>query len=338
MTIRTKARSQPIRNPQSSRRPHWELNLRTVVKIAWIAIALCMGTNNWIQVESFEKQALAVVQQMPAFDLDAELPKLPFADWFKQVTGPQAGVVWQLAECGERKTAPDKEEQDLSACVEASAVLPSGAKLIVGITVGTFKKGLNGKPTFFGAVINSKDQLYQILRLRDLPRMLRAPEEKTVNPLARKSSMNPVKLPRIRSDQKLNIILPYFANLSLSSPSMISMPGALGDIEAPPPPLILQQKPQKVLEGVVRGNAIIKVKPLHPESAKKMNAYGPVEVRIIISQEGTVIEAEAISGHLALRSAAVEAARKWVFKPTTVNGMPVKVESMLTFVFTRSGQ
>ncbi len=88
----------------------------------------------------------------------------------------------------------------------------------------------------------------------------------------------------------------------------------------------------------MRGNAIIKVKPLHPESAKKMNAYGPVEVRIIISQEGTVIEAEAISGHLALRSAAVEAARKWVFKPTTVNGMPVKVESMLTFVFTRSGQ
>jgi TonB family protein len=308
------------------------------MKVAAIAIALCMGMNNWIQVESFEKQAFAIVQQMPAFDLDAELPKLPFADWFKQVTGPQAGVVWQLAECGERNTALDKEEQGLSACVEASAVLPGGVKLVVGIAVGTFKKGLNGKPTFFGAVIESKDRLYQVLRLRDLPLMLRAPEEKTVNPLARESSMNPIKLPGIRSDQKLSLLSPYFANPSLPSPSMISMPGALGESEAPPPPPILQQKPQKVLEGVVRGNAINKVKPLHPESAKKMNAYGPVEVRIIISQEGNVIEATAISGHLALRSAAVEAARKWVFKPTTVNDMPVKVESILTFVFTRSGQ
>ncbi len=308
------------------------------MKIAAIAIALCMLVNIGIQVASFEKQAVAVVQQTLAFDLDAELPKLPFADWFKQIAGPQAGMVWQLAECGERNTALDKEGQGLSACVEASAVLPSGVKLVVGIAVGTFKKGLNGKPTFFGAVIESKDRLYQVLRLRDLPRMLRAPEEKTVNPLARKSSMNPIKLPGIRSDQKLSLLSPYFANPSLPSPSMISMPGNLGEIEAPPPPPILQQKPQKVLEGVVRGNAIIKVKPLHPESAKKMNAYGPVEVRIIISQEGTVIEAEAISGHLALRSAAVEAARKWVFKPTTVNGMPVKVESMLTFVFTRSGQ
>src|SRR6266508_2394010 len=152
------------------------------MKVAAIAIALCMGMNNWIQVASFEKQAFAIVQQMPAFDLDAELPKLPFADWFKQIAGPQSGVVWQLAECGERNTALDKEEQGLSACVEASAVLPGGVKLVVGIAVGTFKKGLNGKPTFFGAVIESKDRLYQVLRLRDLPRMLRAPEEKTVNP------------------------------------------------------------------------------------------------------------------------------------------------------------
>jgi len=297
-----------------------------------------MWMNNGIQVVSFEKQAFAVVQQMPAFDLDAELPKLPFADWFKQIAGPRAGVVWQLAECGERHTALDKEEQGLSACVEASAVLPGGVKLVVGIAVGTFKKGLNGKPTFFGAVIESKDRLYRVLRLRDLPRMLMAPEEKTVNPLARKSSMNPVKLPRIRSDQKLSVLSPYFANPSPPYPSMISMPGNLGEIEAPPPPPILQQKLQKVLECVVRGNAINKVKPLHPESAKKMNAYGPVEVRIIISQDGNVIEATAISGHRALRGAAIEAARKWVFKPTTVNGVPVKVESMLTFVFTRSGQ
>jgi hypothetical protein len=61
-------------------------------------------------------------------------------------------------------------------------------------------------------------------------------------------------------------------------------------------------------------------------------------VRIIISPEGKVIEAEAISGHIALRTAAVEAARMWVFKPTTIDGVPVNTESILTFVFARGSK
>jgi len=313
------------------------------MKIATIAMAipLSMGMNTGLQATSFERQAVAVVMQMLAFDLDTELPKLPFANWFKQIAGPQAGVVWQLAECGERNNALDKEGKDLLACVEANATLPSGTKMVVAITVGSFKKGLNGKSTFFGGVVESKDHLYQVLRLRDLPRMLRAPEEmlrspeyKTVEPLAGISSLNPTELPGIKSDQTINLLPHSAVNLPLPSPRS-SLPGNPDENMLPHPPPILQQK---LLEGVVRGNAINKVMPLYPESAKKMNASGPVEVQIIISQEGYVIAATAISGHLALRSAAVEAARKWVFKPTTVDGMPVKVESTLTFVFTRSGQ
>jgi len=67
-----------------------------------------------------------------------------------------------------------------------------------------------------------------------------------------------------------------------------------------------------------------------------MNATGTVEVEITISEAGLVIEAKAISGHLALRSAAVDAARKWVFKPPMLNGKPIKVKSVLTFVFVPS--
>jgi TonB family protein len=67
-----------------------------------------------------------------------------------------------------------------------------------------------------------------------------------------------------------------------------------------------------------------------------MKATGPVEVEITISEVGLVIEAKAISGHLALRSAAVEAARKWVFKPAMLNGKPIRVKSVLTFVFAPS--
>ena len=91
---------------------------------------------------------------------------------------------------------------------------------------------------------------------------------------------------------------------------------------------------RKVSEGVVRGNAIVKAAAVYPASAKKMQAAGSVQVQVTISEEGRVIEATTVNGHPLLRSAAVDAARKWVFKPTMLNGIPVKVQSTLTFVFT----
>lgn len=47
-----------------------------------------------------------------------------------------------------------------------------------------------------------------------------------------------------------------------------------------------------------------------------------------------MIETNVISGHLLLRDAAVEAARQWQFRPTELQGKPVKVRGVLTFNFT----
>jgi TonB family protein len=65
---------------------------------------------------------------------------------------------------------------------------------------------------------------------------------------------------------------------------------------------------------------------------------GKVEVRIVISEGEQVIEATASSGHPALRVAAVDAAREWVYKPTMFNGVPTKVETVLTFTFAPGSQ
>jgi len=47
-----------------------------------------------------------------------------------------------------------------------------------------------------------------------------------------------------------------------------------------------------------------------------------------------VIEAQVVSGHPLLRDAALQAARQWVFKPTELSGVAVKVQGVLTFNFT----
>src|SRR5215510_5841361 len=82
-----------------------------------------------------------------------------------------------------------------------------------------------------------------------------------------------------------------------------------------------------------QGKPIKKVQPRYPADAKAAGVSGAVSVRVLISEEGKVIEAEAVSGHQLLREAAVEAAKQWVFSPSKRSGVPVKVKGIITFHF-----
>ena len=81
------------------------------------------------------------------------------------------------------------------------------------------------------------------------------------------------------------------------------------------------------------GNALKKVAPAYPPEARGAHVSGKVTVQVTISEEGRVIEAIAIGGPELLRDAAVQAAKQWVFKPTKLDGAPVKVRGILTFNF-----
>src|SRR6266498_3994766 len=291
------------------------------------------------QTSSFEKQTISSTQEMSASDLDEALPNRPFANWFSEVIGPKAGVVWQLTECGEQIEAG----KDLPACAEVNASLPGGRKVFVAISVGTFKKGLTGKPSFFRAVIEQNERFYQVRRLSDLPERLRAPE----GPSTTGAKKRIIDLPTIKMDSAWIITpLRYLGPMFASLPPVNDGPSLAEEPPAPPPPPSTPsttstpstQDIEKIPENESQSRAITKVKPVYPPTAKKMKATGTVEVEITISEAGLVIEATAISGHLALRSAAVEAARKWVFKPAILNGAPVRVKSVLTFVFAHSAQ
>src|SRR5215471_10672178 len=78
-----------------------------------LALWLCGSVASSTQTDSFEKQALSLVRAMPASALDAELPGRSFASWFEEITGPKAGLIWQLTECGEQIVAQDKTGQDM---------------------------------------------------------------------------------------------------------------------------------------------------------------------------------------------------------------------------------
>lgn len=277
---------------------------------------------------------------MSASDLDSKLAGRPFVLWLSQIIGPKAGVVWQLTECGERIVASDETGHDLPACAEINASLPDGRRVFVAISVGTFKKGLNGKPAFFSAVIEQNLQLNPVRRLSDLPEMLRAPGRHSDGLPDRRTAINTsfriVNPPVIKADPA-PLMAPVQDAYLFSLP--LNLPTAAADLSQPPPPSAapipptLSMEPEKFSESVLQSRAITRVKPPYPPNAKKLKATGTVEVEITISETGLVVEATAISGHFTLRSAAVEAARKWVFKPASLNGSPASVKGVLTFVF-----
>lgn len=103
--------------------------------------------------------------------------------------------------------------------------------------------------------------------------------------------------------------------------------------EPTPAPTPKQQLTQ-VSKGVIQGAAVVKPAPVYPPLARQARVEGAVQILVTISEEGRVLEAAVVNGHPLLRQAALEAARRWVFNPTTLSEVPVKVQGILTFNFT----
>jgi protein TonB len=101
-----------------------------------------------------------------------------------------------------------------------------------------------------------------------------------------------------------------------------------------PTPQPTPSKPKTIVSGgVLNGKAISKPQPAYPPIAKAAKASGTVTVQVLVSEEGNVISARAVSGHPLLRQAAVDAAYRAKFSPVIVSGQKVKMSGALTYNF-----
>src|SRR5262245_14410589 len=286
-------------------------------------MALCVFLSVAFQTESLEKRAISAAQRIPASTLDTKLPNRSFGVWLNGLVGKDAGIVWQLAECGDG--APGRTAQDAPVCAEATALMPNGDTVIIGISVGTFKQGLIGDPAFQGAVIKSGEQLYRVRRLSDLPAILRMP-----NGFPR--ALPDLQAGPLKLDPLPPVTYPILASLNPDNvnpaPRILSLDEDEAPPPAPPPP-----RSQPISGKLMDASVIRSPKPVYPPAARANGVAGKVEVQVIISEAGRVITATAISGSMMLRPAAAAAATQWVFNPATRDGTPVKTEKVLTFTF-----
>lgn len=99
--------------------------------------------------------------------------------------------------------------------------------------------------------------------------------------------------------------------------------------QQPPSPARTIQKAEDILQS----EAVIRIQPQYPPLALAARVSATVKVEITIDESGNVISARALSGHTLLKDSAVAAARKWKFKPTMLEGIPVKVTGVISLAF-----
>ena len=105
---------------------------------------------------------------------------------------------------------------------------------------------------------------------------------------------------------------------------------------APPPPLPALTHPLKVSHWA-EGNLIYRVQPVYPPLARQARVQGSVELRAIISRTGTIENLIVVRGHPMLSAAAIDAVRRWRYRPYLLNSQPVEVETEITVNFLLSG-
>jgi TonB family protein len=74
-------------------------------------------------------------------------------------------------------------------------------------------------------------------------------------------------------------------------------------------------------------------KAIYPTEAAQKGIQGQVWVKLLVSETGDVENVEVVSGDPVLAKAAVDAVKKWKFKPFIKNGKPVKISTKMPLDF-----
>ena len=70
---------------------------------------------------------------------------------------------------------------------------------------------------------------------------------------------------------------------------------------------------------------ILYVQPVYPEIARKSRAAGVVIMEIVVGRSGDVTEVKVLKSHPLFDAAAVEAVKRWKYKPAMLGEKPVRV-------------
>jgi TonB family protein len=92
-------------------------------------------------------------------------------------------------------------------------------------------------------------------------------------------------------------------------------------------------EPVSLPESAARDLLTQPVDPEYPLAAKASGQRGSVVLQVLIGRDGAVQDAKFLQGSLVFARAAIDAVKQWRFKPYTMNGRAVSVQSVITLNF-----
>ncbi len=118
---------------------------------------------------------------------------------------------------------------------------------------------------------------------------------------------------------------------SLKSHIASSTPESSG--AKPPESAMSSIEPVKLPETALR--ELLAEAPVDPEypAAAKNGQHGSVVLQVLVGRDGTVQDAKFLQGSLVFARGAIDAVKQWHFKPYSMNGRAVSVESVITLDF-----
>lgn len=143
---------------------------------------------------------------------------------------------------------------------------------------------------------------------------------------------------RQRPEQWLGYALRAKARLTLGDEVGVAADKAkVEDLKAHPPTSDASSAGNgnlRIGANVMVANLVHKVAPEYPDLAKQARIQGAVRFSVVVGKDGSVESLNLISGHPLLVDAAKTAVQQWQYKPTLLNGDPVRVATTVDVNFT----
>jgi len=91
--------------------------------------------------------------------------------------------------------------------------------------------------------------------------------------------------------------------------------------------------PHPVDEQTAKKNMLVHPEPVYPAIAKAARVQGAVEIAVVIDRTGKVNSEKVLTGPAMLQQAALDAVRKWTFRPFRLNGAAISVSAVFAIPF-----
>jgi TonB family protein len=89
--------------------------------------------------------------------------------------------------------------------------------------------------------------------------------------------------------------------------------------------------------GVQEAKLAAKQQPAYPALARRLRIAGTVSLNALIGEDGAVIGLAVDSGNPFLAGAAIDAVKRWNYKPTLLNDKPVRIRTRIDVAFSPGG-